>query len=93
MKFVNMLASKGNLKNLLVIAVLALPLSCGTQTVGEVRQERASRDGLALGEEAWRWARGNKGKVAIIAGIVAVPILLNASKNFFVFSNPMVEAG
>ena len=49
--------------------------------------------GGSMAEEAWTWAKGNKGKVAIIAGVVAIPILMNVSKNFFVFSNPMVEAG
>ena len=88
-----MLISKGNFKNLLVVALLALPLSCGKEMVSEVQRERDPNKALSLGEEAWRWAKGNKGKVAIIAGIVAVPILINVSKNFFVFSNPMVEAG
>ncbi len=91
-----MLVSGVSFKNLVAVAVLALSLSCGTQMTGEVQRvndpDRA-RKAVSLSEDVWRWARGNKGKVVIAAGIVAVPILFNVSKNFFVFSNPMVEAG
>lgn len=96
MKTVNMAISKGNFKKWFAVSLLALSMSCGPQMVSEVQQTQepdGTRKVLSMGEEAWQWVKKSKGRVAIIAGIVAVPIALNVSKNFFVFSNPMVEAG
>ena len=38
-------------------------------------------------------AKGKKWAIAAVGGLVGVPILVGVSRNFFVFSNPMVEAG
>lgn len=38
-------------------------------------------------------AKGKKLAIAAVGGLVGVPILVGVSRNFFVFSNPMVEAG
>ena len=91
-----MAISKENFKNLLVVAVLSLCMSCGTQMTGEVQRAHEPNDhrkAVSMSEDVWHWVKGNKGKVAIGVGIIAVPILFNMSKNFLVFSNPMVEAG
>ena len=38
-------------------------------------------------------AKGKRWAIAAVGGLVGVPILVGVSRNFFVFSNPMVEAG
>lgn len=38
-------------------------------------------------------AKGKRWVIAAVGGLVGVPILIGVSRNFFVFSNPMVEAG
>ena len=83
---------KENFKNLLVVAVLLLSLSCGTQMTSEVQLDPAPRRSLSVGEEILQKIKTPKG-ILIAAVVIGTPILLSASKNFFVFSNPIVEAG
>ena len=83
---------KENFKNLFVVAVLSLSLSCGTQMTGEVQREAPPHKALSLGEEIFQKIKTPKG-IVIAAVVIGTPILLSASKNFFVFSNPIVEAG
>ncbi len=87
-----MAISKENFKNLFVVAVLSLSLSCGTQMTSEVQRDAPPHKALSLGEEILQKIKTPKGMV-IAAVVIGTPILLSASKKFFVFSNPIVEAG
>ena len=94
MKNFNFSILKVNFKNLLIIAALALTLACGQQPTAELqRAPNPEADRLAsLGDDILKKIKTPKG-ILITAGIIGIPILISASKNFFVFSNPMVEAG
>ena len=94
MKNFNFAILKGNFKNVLVISALALTLACGQQPTGEVQRApdpEIDRFG-SLGDDILKKLKTPKG-IIITAGIIGIPILISVSKNFFVFSNPMVEAG
>lgn len=76
---------------LLAVTALALSLSCGPQMTGQL-QNKISGQIDEAGDLLHRF-KSRRALIWLGVGAVAIPVLVGVSKNFFVFSNPLVQAG
>ena len=82
---------KNSMNRLLVMAVLMLSLSCGPQMAGQLQSEMKRQVDEA--GDLFSNVKSRKALIWLAVGVVAIPVLVSVSKNFFVFSNPVVQAG
>ena len=71
---------------LLLLVVMSVIVACGSNNSYTLHNV----------DEVFNKLKSTKGKkwaIVAVGGLVGVPIAIGVSRNFFVFSNPMVEAG